>query len=176
MAHYLSKYDPALTPQLAYHLAVAGNIDAQIAALIGVTEKTFTLWKGKYPELREAMKPGKDWIDALVEGSLLKRAMGYQDEEVTREAVATDWEHIGNAAVAVRWKMRVTKRVKKHVASDVIACIFWLKNRKPADWKDRNYLAFNATFNKPDYSKLSDEELMIMRALATKAEVHAGKN
>jgi hypothetical protein len=175
MPHYLSKYDSGIIPQLAYHLAVAGNTDKQIAELIGVAEKTFTLWKGRYPELREAMKPGKDFIDALVEGSMLKRALGYEDEEVTREAVATDWDVIGKSAVPTRWKMKVTKRVKKRVASDVVACIFWLKNRKPADWRDRNYLSISGSFKKPD-SKLSDEELTTMKGLAAKAEAHAGKN
>jgi len=29
------------------------------------------------------------------------------------------------------------KRVKKHVAPDVTACIFWLKNRRPAEWRDK---------------------------------------
>ena len=31
----------------------------------------------------------------------------------------------------------LTKKVKKHVAPDTTAQIFWLKNRKPNTWKDK---------------------------------------
>jgi hypothetical protein len=29
----------------------------------------------------------------------------------------------------------------EHVPPDVTACIFWLKNRKPADWRDAQRVA-----------------------------------
>ena len=38
--------------------------------------------------------------------------------------------------------MRVTKRVKKQVAPDVTAQIFWLKNRKPAEFRDKHDVEF----------------------------------
>jgi len=33
--------------------------------------------------------------------------------------------------------MVVTKRVKKMVPPDTVAQIFWLKNRKPGEWRDK---------------------------------------
>ena len=33
--------------------------------------------------------------------------------------------------------MRVVQRVNKHVAPDVTAQIFWLKNRKPDEFRDK---------------------------------------
>ena len=58
-------------------------------------------------------------VDYQVENALLKRALGYQYDEITYE----DGEKI--------------KRVTKQVAPDTTAQIFWLKNRRPSKWKDK---------------------------------------
>ena len=62
-----------------------------------------------------------------VENALLKKALGYTYEEVTE-----DVETLTNG------KQRTLKRtVTKIVPPDTTAAIFWLKNRKPAQWRDR---------------------------------------
>ena len=82
-----------------------------------------------YPEIAEALKRGKEVVDILVENALLKRALGYRYDEITREiAMSADGEANGLA---------VTKVVTKEVQPDVTAQIFWLKNRKPDKWRDR---------------------------------------
>ncbi|MGL6058998.1 MAG: helix-turn-helix domain-containing protein, partial [Culicoidibacterales bacterium] len=55
--------------------------------------------------------------------SLLKRALGYEYDEVTTTTYSNGEEE--------------TKRVTKHVVPDTTAQIFWLKNRKPDDWRDK---------------------------------------
>lgn len=72
---------------------------------------------------------GKEVVDIEVENALLKRAKGYTYEEVTKEAVK-DPE-------TGKTELRVVKVVKKEVQPDVTAQIFWLKNRKPAEWRDK---------------------------------------
>lgn len=65
----------------------------------------------------------KEVVDREVENALFKRAMGYEYEEVTEE-----------------YEMGfVTKRkvVKKYMAPDTAAQIFWLKNKKSEMWRDR---------------------------------------
>ena len=96
-----------------------GLTDEQIAKNIGIATSTFYEWKKKELEFSEALKKGKEVIDFEVENALLKRALGYEYEEETYE----------NGIL--------TKKVKKHVAPDTTAQIFWLKNRKPNNWKDR---------------------------------------
>lgn len=96
-----------------------GLIDEQIAHNMGITTKTLYEWKNKYGEISEALKKGKEVIDRQVENALLKRALGYAYDETTYE----DGVEI--------------KRVTKEVAPDTTAQIFWLKNRKPAEWRDK---------------------------------------
>lgn len=96
-----------------------GLTDEQIAENMGIATSTFYEWKKKEKEFSESLKKGKEVIDFEVENALLKRALGYEYEEETYE----------NGIL--------TKKVKKQVAPDTTAQIFWLKNRKPSNWKDR---------------------------------------
>ena len=96
-----------------------GLIDEQIAHNMGITTKTLYEWKNKYGEISEALKKGKEVIDRQVENALLKRALGYAYDETTYEDGVE------------------TKRVTKEVAPDTTAQIVWLKNRKPAEWRDK---------------------------------------
>ena len=73
----LRKYDPALHPCLCYWMARAGLTLEQMAEELGIASGTMDKWRAKHPELKDAMKPGVDFVDALVEGSLLKRALCY---------------------------------------------------------------------------------------------------
>lgn len=106
-----------------------GLTDEQIAANMGIHTATLYDWKKKYPEVSEALKEGKEVIDRQVENALLKRAIGYTYEEVTRE--------LSEDLVTGESKLVVTKVVTKQVAPDTTAQIFWLKNRKHPEWKDK---------------------------------------
>jgi hypothetical protein len=106
-----------------------GLSDKQIAHNIGITQTTLYEWQKRFPELSEALKKGKEVVDREVENALLKRAMGYEYTEVTQEPV----ENKDTGEV----QMRVTKRVTKQIAPDVTAQIFWLKNRKPDEFRDK---------------------------------------
>lgn len=123
-----------------------GLTDKQIAENMGVAERTFTDWKKKFSAISAVLKKGKEVIDRRVENALLKRALGYEYVETTKEL--TD---LGLA---------VTKQVTKQVAPDTTAQIFWLKNRKPQEWRDKKEteVTGNLSVNNP-FSDLSVEEL-----------------
>lgn len=106
-----------------------GLTDEQIANNIGIARKTIYEWKNKYSDISNALKKGKEVVDIEVENSLLKRAMGYKYEEVTRESYFDKEDE--------EYKLKVTKIVTKEVQPDVTAQIYWLKNRKPNQWRDR---------------------------------------
>lgn len=101
-----------------------GLTDEQIAHNMGITKKTIYEWKKKYGDICDSLKRGKEVVDREVENALLKRALGYTYNEVTQEA-----DEFGELAVS--------KVVTKQVSPDVTAQIFWLKNRKPKEWRDK---------------------------------------
>lgn len=91
-------------------------------------------------------KRGKEVVDREVENALLKRALGYSYDEITQETVDGELE--------------VTKVVTKQAIPDTTAQIFWLKNRKPKEWRDRKEteLSGNIGVNNP-FEGLTTEEL-----------------
>lgn len=126
-----------------------GATDLDMMNRLGVSGPTFYAWKGKYPEFAEALKKGKEIIDRKVENALLKRALGYTYDEVTQERQYNpDIEE---------YELIETKRVTKEVHPDTTAQIFWLKNRKPDEWRDRKQIDANLNHNGFDY--LSDSEI-----------------
>lgn len=96
-----------------------GLTDEQIAKNMGIVPSTFYEWKKKSKEFSESLKKGKEVVDFEVENALLKRALGYEYEEETYE----------NGVLI--------KKVKKQVAPDTTAMIFWLKNRKKTQWREK---------------------------------------
>ena len=64
-----------------------GLTDEQIAQNMGITAKTLYEWKKKYGEICESLKRGKEITDRQVENALLKRALGYEHTETTREYI-----------------------------------------------------------------------------------------
>lgn len=119
------KFEYWLTPEGLLKLeawARDGLIDEQIAENAGITPSTLYEWKKKYPDISEALKKGKEVVDVQVENALLKRALGYSYKEVKTEETAD-----GD---------KVTVTVKE-VVPDTTAQIFWLKNRRPDRWRDK---------------------------------------
>jgi hypothetical protein len=115
-----------------------GLTDEQIAHNLGISKDSFYKYKKEHSDFSDSLKRGKEVIDIEVENSLLRRAMGYTYEEVTKqplynivtgEPIRNDkGEHI----------IAITKVVKKEVQPDTTAQIFWLKNRKPVEWRDKH--------------------------------------
>lgn len=104
-----------------------GLTDEQLAEKIGITRRTLARWKVDHEEIGEALRKGKEIVDRKVEESLYKRALGYEYEET---------ETIVEAMADGSKKQRI-KKLKRHMPADTTAMIFWLKNRKPNEWRDR---------------------------------------
>ena len=121
-------------PQLVYWMAKAGLTDKELSKKLCIDERTLANWKNEYPEFFQAIKNGKNAIDDLVEGSLLRRALGYEYDEETYEIPKQSKDLEADP------EPKLTKRVTKQVVPDVTAQIFWLKNRRSADWKDRKFV------------------------------------
>ncbi len=100
-----------------------GLKDKTIADNIGITTQTLYDWKRRFSSFSEALKKGKEVIDNEAEEALIKRMLGYDYEEET-----TYIDNNGKKSI---------RKVKKHVPPDTTALIFWLKNRRREDWRDR---------------------------------------
>lgn len=111
-----------------------GLIDEQIAHNMGIAYSTFRDWVGKFPALSASLKKGKAPVDIEVENALLKRAMGYDVEETI-----TDIEELAGG----KTKKHI-RTVKRHIPPDTAAQIFWLKNRRPNKWRDKQDVSVNA--------------------------------
>lgn len=96
-----------------------GLTDEQIAHNIGCSVKTLYNWKKKHLPILQALKAGKEVVDRQVENALLKNALGFDYEE---EAVTNLGEVV---------------EVKKYSKPNITAQIFWLKNRKKDEWRDK---------------------------------------
>lgn len=135
---------------LVENWAKDGLIDKDIAAKLGISEDTFYEYKKKYPEFSESLKKGKEVIDYEVENALLKRALGYEYIETTKEE---KWNRLTET-----YEMVITKEVTKQVPPDTTAQIFWLKNRKPKQWREKQEIEHSGNINNP-FSGMSTEEL-----------------
>lgn len=120
-----SKYKPEYAEQarkICEHFAAT---DKNLADFFEVTVQTINSWKVQFPEFLESLKNGKEPADDRVERSLFQRAVGYSQEEDDIRTVST-----GNGCSEI-----VITPTIKHYPPDTTACIFWLKNRRPDQWR-----------------------------------------
>ncbi len=181
------KYEYWLTPDgllLLEAWARDGLTDEQIAHNLNITPSTYYEWKRKYLEISEAIKRGKEVVDILVENALLKRALGYSFNEDKYVTVPLDqaeyfekldeymnkykFEHpdaTDSELMLVREQFPKTKTVLverkvKDVAPDTTAQIFWLKNRKPHIWRDKQNVELSGEVKGANpYAGLTTDEL-----------------
>lgn len=95
---------------------------------------------------RKLQNPEERPADA-VEKALLKRALGFTHREVQTEEVF-DKESGELLSTGKR------KVVSKEVLPDVRALLFWLKNRRPARWRER----IEQREDPPDFDFDDDDE------------------
>lgn len=116
-----TKYKPEYV-EIARGMAKLGATLQELADALGVSISSVKLWISQYDDFSAAVRVGREVSDNRVEESLYNRAMGYSHEE-------TDIRVIDGQIVETK--------VVKYYPPDATAMIFWLKNRRPGDWKDK---------------------------------------
>lgn len=132
------KYQKWLEPDnllLLESWARDGCTDEQLAKKMGINVATLYKWKIKYSNIDEALKKGKEVIDVMVENALLKRALGYEYEEQQVVKYKDDCEVV---------------TVTKYAMPDVTAQIFWLKNRRSEQWREKQQVDISGSLEKLD--------------------------
>jgi len=152
-------------------MAGLGLTDVEMSYVIGIDEVTLNRWK-KDPKFCQSLKKGKLISDQKVIQSLYKRALGYKYDEVTYEKSKGGGLGVGlkkgEKDIEVTSIKHVptnkTKVVTKEVAPDTTACIFWLKNRRKQDWRDKNgttiELNDNRKFQHFEFKNKSGDEIV----------------
>lgn len=115
-----SKFKQGFVAQ-AGKLCELGATDPELANFFEVAVSTIEKWRKDYPEFSGVIKDAKDKADDRVERRLFERAMGYEHDE-------TDIRVIGQEIVMTP--------IRKFYPPDTTAAIFWLKNRRSAQWRD----------------------------------------
>lgn len=155
MAGAPTKYKSTYNKQ-AYKLCLLGATDQDLADFFEVCEDTINEWKKVYPLFSVSIKKGKVIADATVAESLYKRANGYSHPDVD---------------IKMFEGQIIQTKLTKHYPPDSTAAIFWMKNRKPKEWRDKqeiDHTTKGQSMNGKDLSKLTDEELRVMAAIEKK--------
>lgn len=116
-----SKFRPEFCER-ARAMCEAGAVDHEIAEALEISLTSLYVYKNQFPEFSHALKRGKAVADDAVEAALFRRATGYSHDAVK----IMQYE---GAPIEVPYV--------EHYAPDTTAAIFWLKNRRPADWRDK---------------------------------------
>lgn len=124
-------YRPEYAAQAA-KLCGLGATDADLADFFECDVRTIYRWQMKFPEFSHALKESKAAMDARVERSLFQRAMGYKFDAV-KIFLPKDADEPVYAPYV------------EHVPPDTTAMIFWLKNRRKAEWRDRQDVEHGVT-------------------------------
>jgi hypothetical protein len=129
----------------AKKLCLLGATDVELADFFGVTDRTIYRWQTQFPAFCQALKAGKELADDRVERSLYHRATGYSVEAV-------------KIFMPAKAEQPVYAPFREHVPPDTRAMIFWLKNRRPEQWRDKSDIdVTHATYAIGDEPPTEDE-------------------
>ncbi len=112
-------------PERAFKLWAKGATDVEVCKALKVSHETLDQFKKRHPEFLAAKVRAKGIADELVEYSLFKRATGF----IAPDCHVSQWD----GAITIT-------DLEKHYPPDTQAIVFWLKNRKPKEWRDRTEL------------------------------------
>lgn len=109
-------------PDQARRLCLLGMTDEELAGFFGVDVRTIYRWDEVHPEFCQARARGKEGADGKVAERLYHRALGYHHDDV----------HIST------YEGDVTMTpIVKHYPPDTQAATWWLRNRQPKKWRDK---------------------------------------
>ncbi|RYD49198.1 MAG: helix-turn-helix domain-containing protein [Verrucomicrobiaceae bacterium] len=155
-----SRYREEFAAQ-ARKLCRLGATDKELADFFGVSLATLGTWKHQRAGFLESLKDGKAAADAEVADRLYQRALGFS------HADTKILQHDGAPVIVP---------TMKHYPPDVVACIFWLKNRRPDIWRDRVGLEHSGPNGGPiqtegEYRPSPEDEAILKRIAETRSRI-----
>ena len=147
-------YDPKYVV-IAKKMAEMGATTADLANGFGVAISTINLWMVTHSEFSDAIKAGRKSADERVEHSLYQRATGYECDETDIRVV--------DGAIAMT-------PIRKVYPPDTTAAIFWLKNRTPEEWRDKQAVEHSGPNGGPIETRNLDDDALKSRIAALVAK------
>ena len=159
-----SSFDARFIKQ-AEAMSALGLTDAEMAEVFDVSVRTLHRWKLDSEEFCHALKAGKEIADERVARALYQNATGYEYRETQAIKVKTgQYEE----------KVELVE-VEKHKPAETTAGIFWLKNRRRDEWRDKVDHELTGADGGPiqsqatvDVTGLSPEQLQALASIPVK--------
>ena len=113
-----TRYREGYAEQARKLCLLLGATDDELARFLEVPAGVLQGWLADIPAFAAAVRAGRDLADGEVADRLYRRALGFSHDAVR---IFADRE----------------VPYVEHYPPDTAACIFWLKSRRPAKWRDR---------------------------------------
>ena len=126
-----------------------GLTDEDIAHNIGISRSTLKEWKKKIPAISATLNTNKAIADIRVENALFKKAIGC----TVKEKVISKIKNPDGTVTGTE------RTVERELPPDTTAGIFWLKNRKPKDWRDKQEVELSGNVGMTDALKKARERV-----------------
>ncbi len=132
-----SKYETHVAPRLEeiQDWVRNGATDKEIASRLQISIDSVYQYKKEFSEFSDTLKKEKDYVDAQVENALLERAMGGK-VTLKRPFKVKRTIYENGRRIEEREEI-VMADYEEYVIPDTTAQIFWLKNRRPEQWREK---------------------------------------
>ncbi len=107
----------------------------QIAGNMGIHRDTLNEWRKKSDVISAALKKGKEVADIIVENALYKKAIGFK-ETVKKPMKIKHVDYVDGKRNR-EYEEIIETEEEIFIPPDTTAQIYWLKNRKPEQWRDK---------------------------------------
>lgn len=149
--------------EMAYNACLLGATDATLADIFEVHVDTIYEWKNNHPEFSESIKKGKYIADSAIANSLYQRAIGCTITKQVAIKLTTKKPVINKKTGEAGRGMMQTEEIEivnldEQVPPDTTAAIFWLKNRQPREWRDKQEVETTVSVVRVGYEGSDDDD------------------
>jgi hypothetical protein len=134
-----SKYDEKVKPKLFNIEAWArdGMQQKEMAKKLGVPYSSFCEYIKVHPQLKAALKIGREEKDICLENAAFRSAIGYKTKQIKKEAMLNP--------KTMEYEMKVSEEITKEMPANPAMLKFLMTNRMPEKYKDKQEIEHGGT-------------------------------